>query len=79
MLYKAKALRHLGLATAARDTLTAALRRKKGRSEELLRALRYERALVYEDLGQHRRSRSELEKLHAEDPDYEDVAVRLGL
>ncbi|MBW2341945.1 MAG: DUF4236 domain-containing protein, partial [Deltaproteobacteria bacterium] len=28
MLYKAKALRHLGLATAARDTLTAALRRK---------------------------------------------------
>lgn len=79
MLYKAKALRHLGLATAARDTLTAALRRKKGRSEELLRALRYERALVYEDLGQHRRSRSELEKLYAEDPDYEDVAVRLGL
>jgi len=79
MLYKAKALRHLGLATAARDTLTAALRRKKGRSEELLRALRYERALVYEDLGQHRRSRSELEKLYAEDPDYEDVAIRLGL
>jgi len=32
MLYKAKALRHLGLATAARDTLTAALRRKKDRS-----------------------------------------------
>jgi len=41
MLYKAKALRHLGLATAARDTLTAALRRKKGRSDDLLRALRY--------------------------------------
>ena len=79
MLYKAKALRHLGLATAARDTLTAALRRKKGRSEELLKALRYERALVYEDLGQHRRSRSELEKLYAEAPDYEDVAIRLGL
>ncbi|MBW2075515.1 MAG: DUF4236 domain-containing protein, partial [Deltaproteobacteria bacterium] len=65
MLYKAKALRHLGLATAARDTLTAVLRRKKGRSEELLKALRYERALVYEDLGQRRRSRSELEKLYA--------------
>ena len=79
MLYKAKALRRLGLATAARDTLTAALRRKKGRSEELLKALRYERALVYEDLGQHRRSRSELEKLYAEAPDYEDVAERLGL
>lgn len=79
MLYKAKALRLLGLATAARDTLTAALRRNKGRSEELLRSLRYERALVYEDLGQRRRSRSELEKLYAEDMDYEDVTIRLGL
>ncbi len=79
MLYKAKALRHLGLATAARDTLTVALRRKKGRSVDLLRALRYERALVYEDLGQRRRARSEFEKLYAEAPDYEDVAVRLGL
>ena len=51
MIYKAKALRRLGLATAARDTLTAALRCKKGRSVEFLRALRYERALVYEDVA----------------------------
>ncbi len=79
MLYKAKALRQLDLPTAARDTLTAALGRKKDRPEELLRALRYERALVYEDLGRHRRARSELEKLYAEAPDYEDVATRLGL
>lgn len=79
LLYKARALRGLGLPDAARETLTGALRRKKGRSEELLRALRYERALVYEDLGQRRRARSELEKLYAEDPDYEDVAARLGL
>jgi len=79
LLYKAKALRGLGLLDAARETLTGTLRRKKGRSEELLRALRYERALVYEDLGQRRRARSELEKLYAEDPDYEDVAARLGL
>jgi tetratricopeptide (TPR) repeat protein len=79
LLYKARALRGLGLLDAARETLTGALRRRKGRSEELLRALRYERALVYEDLGQRRRARSELEKLYAEDPDYEDVAARLGL
>jgi tetratricopeptide (TPR) repeat protein len=79
MLYKARALRQLGLPTAARDTLSAALRRKKDRPDELLRALRYERALVYEDLGRLRQSRSELEKLYAEDPDYEDVATRLGL
>jgi len=79
LLYKARALRGLGLLDAARETLTGTLRRKKGRSEELLRALRYERALVYEDLGQRRRARSELEKLYAEDPDYEDVAARVGL
>jgi len=79
LLYKARALRGLGLLDAARETLTGALRRKKGRSEELLRALRYERALVYEDLGQRRRARSELEKLYAEAPDYEDVAARLGV
>ncbi|ROR32585.1 DUF4236 domain-containing protein [Inmirania thermothiophila] len=79
LLYKARALRGLGLLIAARETLTGALRRRKGRSEELLRALRYERALVYENLGQRRRAHSELEKLYAEDPDYEDVAARLGL
>ncbi len=45
--------------------------------EELLRALRYERALVDEELGQRQRARSELEKLYAEAPDYEDVAIKL--
>ncbi|MFQ5644748.1 MAG: hypothetical protein ACE5FQ_13775 [Thiogranum sp.] len=61
------------------DTLTGALRRKKDRIGDLLRAIRYERIQVYEDLGQHRRARSELEKLYAEAPDYENVAPRLGL
>ncbi|MCD6338544.1 MAG: DUF4236 domain-containing protein [Verrucomicrobia bacterium] len=79
LLYKAKALRRLGLPEAARNVLTGALRRRKGLSEELLRALRYERALAYEDLGMRRRARTELERLYAEDPRYEDVAARLGL
>lgn len=79
LLYKARALRKLGLNEAARDVLTKALRRKKDRSNELLHALRYERALVYEALGRHKRARSELEKLYAEASDYEDVAPRLGL
>ena len=79
MLYKAKALRKLGLLEAARDTATAALRRKKNRSVELLRALRYERAVVYDALGNDRRARTDLEKVYAEAPDYEDVAQRLGL
>lgn len=79
LLYKGKALRQLGLTTAARDTLTTALRRKKGRSDELLRYLRYERAAVYDDLGQKSRGRTELEKLYAETPNFEDVAEKLGL
>ncbi len=79
MLYKGRALRRLALPTAARDVLTAALRRRKDRSGALLKAIRYERALVYEELGRKGRSRGELEKLYAEDPDYEDVARRLGL
>ena len=79
LLYKAKALRKLKLLEAARQVLTHALRRKKDRSNELLHAFRYERALVYEDVGQHKRARSELGKLYAEAPHYEDVAGRLGL
>lgn len=79
LLWKSKALRKLGLHTAARDALTTAFRRKKDRSDDLLRAIQYERALAYELLGQKSRSRKELEKIYAEAPDYEDVAKRLRL
>ena len=53
--------------------------RKENRSDELLRGLRYEHAPVYEALAQHKRACSELEKLYAEAPDYEDVPGRLVL
>jgi len=79
LLYKARALSALGLFDAAREVSTQALRRKKDRPGDLLRALHYERALAYEDLGQHSRARAEFEKLYAEAPDYEDVGERLGL
>jgi len=79
MLHRARALRQLDMPTAARELLSKALRKKKDRGAELLQALRYERALAYEDLGQARRARSDLERLYAENPDYEDVAARLGL
>jgi len=79
LLYKARALRVLGLAEAAKEALTVALRRRKGRSDQLLHALRYERAMTYEQLGRHRQSRSDLERIYAEDTDYEDVSTRLGL
>ncbi|NOZ86954.1 MAG: DUF4236 domain-containing protein [Deltaproteobacteria bacterium] len=79
LLYKARALRHLGLMDASREILTIALRRKKGRSDELRKALFYERSLVLQELGQKGRARKDLEKIYVMDPDYEDVAGRLGL
>ena len=79
LLYRGQALRDLGLPTAARDALTAGLRRRKDRHPEILNALRYERALVYLELKQKQRARRELETLYVADPDYEDVAERLGL
>jgi len=79
LLYKARALKGLGLFDAARDALTPLLRRKKDRPDDLLLAIRYERALVYEALGQKTRARKDLEKIYAEAPDYEDVANRLEL
>ncbi|MCY3660571.1 MAG: DUF4236 domain-containing protein [Caldilineaceae bacterium] len=79
LLYRGQALRDLGVPTAARDALTAGLRRRKDRRPEILNALRYERALVYLELKQKQRARRELEMLYAADPDYEDVAERLGL
>jgi len=79
LLYRAKALRLAGSPDAARKLATATLRRKKDRSDELLRALRYQRALAYEELGKRRRARSDLAKIYGEAPRYEDVAIRLGL
>jgi len=79
LLYKAKALHKLGLTQAARNLLTASLRRKKDRPQELLLALRYERTLVYESMGNAGRARSELERIYAQSPGYEDVDRKLGL
>lgn len=76
-LYKARALLGLNMHTAARDLLTETLRRRKDRAVNLLNALRYERALAYESLGQPKRARSDLEAIFAADPDFEDVAERL--
>jgi len=79
LLYRARAMRKLGLRDAARDILTKTLRRKKDRPPELMHALRYERACVYEEQGRKSRAREELEKIYAEDPDYEDIAEKLGV
>ncbi|MCX7866527.1 MAG: DUF4236 domain-containing protein [Limisphaera sp.] len=79
LLYRGRALRTLGLMETARTTLEQALRRKKDRPGDLLLHVHYELALVYEALGETRRARREWEKIHAVDPDFEDVAHRLGM
>jgi len=79
LLYKSRALKGLGLFDIARNELTHALRKKKERSKALLLALRYERALVYDALGEKTRTRKDLEKIYAAEPDYEDAAIRLGI
>jgi tetratricopeptide (TPR) repeat protein len=78
-LYRATALRDLGLPDAAEAVLSETIRRTADRPVELLHALRYERALAYEAAGQPKRARADLERLYAEAPDYEDVAKRLGM
>lgn len=79
LLYKARALAGLGLDRAAHEILSATLRRTKDRPAELLRDLRYERALASERLGDARKYREDLERIFAESPDHADVAQRLGI
>ncbi|MBW7057864.1 DUF4236 domain-containing protein [Paracoccus bogoriensis] len=79
LLYRGRALARLGLADAALDALTLALRRRKDRADTLLRQLRYERAVLYDQVGRKAQGRRELERVYAEDPGFEDVRERLGL
>lgn len=79
MFYKAQALQVLGLQTAARDTLTAAGRKKKDRSEDLLLTIQYKRALVYEAMGQKARARAEFEKIYLKNHNYKDIVKQLGV
>jgi len=79
LLYRARALRELGLADAARVVASEGLRKTAGRSDELLRALRYERGRCCEALGQAGRARADYERIYAEKSDYLDVRARLGL
>lgn len=78
LLYRARAMRILGLPDAAGEVLTKAMLRKKNRSTELLLALRYERGLVYEELGKKKQARKDFEKVYAEDPNFEEVSMKPG-
>ena len=75
---RAAAFAALGDNTAAMDAFRAALARTAGRDPGLLTAIRYDRALAYDKLGQKARARADLERVYAADPGFEDVKVRLA-
>jgi len=58
---------------------TLANRRSKDRPDGLLHQIRYDRAVLYEQVGRKAQARREFERLYAADPNYEDVAERLEL
>ena len=79
LLFRTRALRRLKLPDGAIQVATSGLARSTDRSDELLRELRYERALAYADAGNAKRSRTELERILAEDSTVADVRERLGV
>lgn len=78
LVYRAVALRELGLLDAAHETHTLTLRSRK-RAQEVLNFARYERARTYAARGNSRMERKDLETIYATDPGYADVRQRLGL
>jgi tetratricopeptide (TPR) repeat protein len=79
LLYCGRALVALGMPDAAIDVFTLANRRRKDRPEGLLHQIRYDRAVLYEQLGRKAQARREFGRLFAADPDFEDVAKRLKI
>lgn len=79
LLYRARALAARGLPDAAIEVLTRAGRRRKDRPKRLLQQIRYDRALLYEEVGRKAQARREFEKLYADAPGFEGLAERLGL
>ena len=75
---RAAALLASGMADGAMDAFRDALAKRAGRDPELLKIVRYDRALAYERAGQRAKARADLERIYGVDPDYEDVRARLA-
>jgi tetratricopeptide (TPR) repeat protein len=79
LLYRGRALAALGMPDAAIDVFTLANRRRKDRPDGLIHQIRYERAVLYKQIGRKAQARREFERLYAEDPSFEDVRERIGV
>ena len=73
---RAAALHALCHQTGAFEAFKQALA-KPSRDPDLLKVIRYDRALAYEHSGQRARARQDLERIFAVDPSYLDVKQRL--
>ena len=71
------ALFALGHQTGALEAFRDALA-KPSRDADLLKVIRYDRALAYESSGQRGRAKQDLERIYAQDPAYLDVKERLA-
>jgi tetratricopeptide (TPR) repeat protein len=74
---RASALYALGQPDGAFEVFREALAKTSGRDSGLLRAVRYDRAIAYQAVGQTTKARADFEKIFAQDPSYLDVAERL--
>jgi tetratricopeptide (TPR) repeat protein len=75
---RAKALLELDDRVAGFETYRLALAKQAGRNADLLKAIRYDRALAFEQTGQSAKARADFERLFALDPTYLDVKARLA-
>lgn len=73
------ALYRLNLADAAISQLSGILRKAKDRPELLMLDIRYLRGQIYEELGQTAKAKKDYQDIYMKNPNYEDVAVRLGI
>lgn len=69
----------LDLVDAAVNQLTDILRKTKNRSEELMMDIRFLRGQIYELSGQKTKSKKDYEMIYSKNPNYQDVAERLGV
>lgn len=76
-IFYGRAMQEKGLDEAAVEVFGGVLRKKKGRSPQLLREAAYRRAVSYERLGKRAQAGREFQKLYAEAPDFRDVARRV--
>ncbi len=79
LLYRGRALAALGMPDAAIDVFTLANRRRKDRPVGLLHQIRYDRAVLYEQVGRKAHARREFERIYAENTGFEDVRARLKI